>query len=282
LVAAFLIGTPCALAGKSRIAVIGLSMGDVTAEVRVKMNAAIVGGLIASGADVADSTTTGRAMAERGMVACDTATCLTEIGKATGATYLMRGSMEMIGRSYVVRLEMIDAVSATVISSREDRCEICTENEAYETASVSASALKSDVFKRRSSPSPSPSRAGAGARTPGASDRSVVRSPSFEDRTLILTQQPETPALEMPPPESPRASQTPWRPLGWTAVGVAVAAIATGITLIAIDNGGNCSASGGDPSAMCTGHKTLTGGIALTAVGFAAAAASMVSFTRHF
>jgi hypothetical protein len=280
LVAAFLIGTPGALAGKSRIAVIGLSMGDVTAEVRVKMNAAIVGGLIASGADVADSTTTGRAMAERGMVACDTATCLTEIGKATGATYLMRGSMEMIGRSYVVRLEMIDAVSATVISSREDRCEICTENEAYETASVSASALKSDVFKRRSSPSSS--RGAAVARTPGTSDRSVVRSPAFEDRTLIVTQQPEAPALEMPPPESPRASQTPWRPLGWTAVGVAVAAIATGVTLIAIDNGGNCSASAGDPSVMCTGHKTLTGGVALTAVGFAAAAVSMVAFTRHF
>jgi hypothetical protein len=276
LVAAFLLGAPCALAGKSRIAVIGLSMGDVTAEVRVKMNAAIVGGLIASGADVADSTTTGRAMAERGMVACDTATCLTEIGKATGATYLLRGSMEMIGRSYVVRLEMIDAVSATVISSREDRCEICTENEAYETASVSASALKSDVFKRRSSPS----RGGAVARTPGAADRSVVRSPAFEDRTLVVTQQPEAPALEMPPTESPRASQTPWRPLGWTAVGVAVAAIATGVTLIAIDNGGNCSSS--DPSAICTGHKTLTGGVALTAVGFAAAAASMVAFTRHF
>ena len=278
-----------ARAAKPRIAVIGLSMGDVTAEVRIKINAAVVGGLIASGAEVADSTATGRAMAERGMVACDTATCLTEIGKATSAPYVMRGSMEMTGRSYIIRLEMIDASTATVIDTREDRCEICTENEAYETASVSASALKSQVFRRRfptgagsapaaassaSSTTPPPAaRPGPG---PGAASGTAAGV------TPLITQAPaQGPSEATILVETPGAAETPPRAerngpgaLAWSTGVAGVAAIGTGVSLVAIDNGGVC--------AGCKPHNTLTGGLILTAVGFAAVAASVLAFTGRF
>jgi len=282
-----------ARAAKPRIAVIGLSMGDVTAEVRIKINAAVVGGLIASGADVADSTATGRAMAERGMVACDTATCLTEIGKATGAPYLMRGSMEMTGRSYIIRLEMIDASTAIVIDTREDRCEICTENEAYETASVSASALKSQVFRRRvtagggsgsaatstSTPTamPTPTATAAAGPRPAAGTTSAV-APLI---TQAAAQSPNEPPVLVDTPGAPetpsRAPRTGPGALAWiTGVG-GVAAIGAGISLVAIDNGGVCMSA-----ASCTPHKTKTGGLILTGVGFAAAVASVLAFTGRF
>ncbi len=262
-------------------------MGDVTAEVRIKMNAAIVGGLIASGAEVADSTATGRAMAERGMVACDTATCLTEIGKATSAAYVMRGSMEMTGRSYIVRLEMIDAGTATVIDTREDRCEICTENEAYETASVSASALKSQVFRRRvgavavgssaasaSATSPPPARPAPSPGTTAAVTPLISLAPVHgRDEPTMLVDTPAPPETSSPGAGSGGGPGA----LTWAAGAVALAAVATGVTLIAIDNGGTCV-----PMSSCTGHKTLTGGLILTGVGFAAAVASVLAYTRRF
>lgn len=272
-----------ARAGKLRIALIGLSMGDVTAEVRIKMNAALVGGLIASGAEVADSTATGRAMAERGMVACDTATCLTEIGKATGAPYIMRGSMEMTGRSYVIRLEMIDAGTAAVIDTREDRCEICTENEAYETASVSASALKSQVFRRRFGVVGG-AAATAPTMPPSVAARSAPPVGTTAAVTPLITQAPvagrdEPMLVQTPGPgEAPgSATETGSSVLGWTTGAVALLAVSTGVTLIAIDNGGTCASGPG-----CTSHKTLTGGLVLTGVGFAAAVASVLAFTRRF
>ncbi|HEY2902864.1 MAG TPA: hypothetical protein VGL59_19940 [Polyangia bacterium] len=257
VVAGSLLAAAPARAAKPRIAIIGLTMGDVTAEVRIKMNAAIVGGLIASGAEVADSTATGRAMAERGMVACDTATCLIEIGKASAAAFVLRGSMEMTGRSYVIRLEMIDAATATVIDTREDRCEICTENEAYETASVSASALKAQVFRRRQLPSRAPVVA-------APSPESSSSSRGFVEPLLVDSPSPP-PAAEI---AKPVERSSPSHALAWTAGGVALAAIAAGLTLITVDNSGS--------------HKTMTSGLVVSGLGLAAAAASVLAYTGHF
>ncbi|HEX3698177.1 MAG TPA: hypothetical protein VH374_22590 [Polyangia bacterium] len=259
VVAGSLLAAPPAHAAKPRIAIIGLTMGDVTAEVRIKMNAAIVGGLIASGAEVADSTATGRAMAERGMVACDTATCLIEIGKASGAAFVLRGSMEMTGRSYVIRLEMIDAATATVIDTREDRCEICTENEASETASVSASALKAQVFRRRTPPARPSVVAASPSPAPEPSPRGQVEP-------LLIDTPPASPSpAEVAKPLGPPSSS---HALAWTAGAVALAAIAAGLTLITVDNSG--------------GHKTMTSGLVVSGLGLAAAAASVLAYTGHF
>jgi len=71
-----------------------------------------------------------------------------EIAGAAGATFLMRGTVEAEGRSYTFRLEMVDGKSGAVVASREDRCEICTETEALETANTAASTLKSQAFSR--------------------------------------------------------------------------------------------------------------------------------------
>ena len=265
-----------ARAARPRIAIIALSMGAVTADVRVKMNAAIVGGLMASGAEVADSTATGRAMAERGMRACDNATCLIEIGKATGAAYVMRGSMEMIGRSYVIRLEMIDASTATVIDTREDRCEICTENEAYETASVSASALKAQVFRRRVAEPRASATAPASAAAPLVTP---VRPNSGLDPARGRG---EPMLIDTPPPreEAPKPAERPVlsHPMAWSAGSFSLVAIAAGVTLIAIDGRG-CSSN---PGPLCTANETMAGGLTLSAVGLLAAAASVMAYSGRF
>jgi len=76
----------------------------------------------------------------------------TAIAKAladpSGPAFVLRGSVEAEGRSYTFRLEMVDGKSAAVLANREDRCEICTEAEALETANTAASTLKSRVPRR--------------------------------------------------------------------------------------------------------------------------------------
>src|SRR6185369_1002672 len=148
MAAAVLAPAAATAAPKLRIAVVALTTGKASAELREKLDAAVAAGLAASGADVVDASETARRIAARGAGGCDSAACLAGLAQEAGARYVVRGSVEVDGRSYLVRLEMLDGAGGGVIESREDRCEICTEAEAYETASVSASALKAAVAKR--------------------------------------------------------------------------------------------------------------------------------------
>ena len=198
-------GTARAHAARTRIAVLGVSAEQLRPEVREKIASAVAGGLAASGADVVDSAATAKGAAAKGISDCETPTCRIAIADATGARYLMRGSVQTMGRNYTVHLEMIDGTTGTVIGVREDRCEICTENEAYETASVTASALKAEVVKRPAAPGD-----GADGRKIAVTD---VAYPAVKDSPAasMVSAGGSTPAGDQPPPRM--------RGWAWAAIG---------------------------------------------------------------
>jgi hypothetical protein len=198
-------------AEEPRMAVADVSGAKVAPELRDRMTHAIREGLIASGVEVVAD------------------------GPAAQAAYVVRGALDVVGRTYELRLEMADGKTGATLDTREDRCEICTEGEALEMAGVSASALKAQVFKKQAA--------------------------------AAVASAPPLPAAEAPPmvetPAAPAASSG-HRGYGWIGVGVAAAAAVAGGYLIAIDGDGDCDSSG----AQCMKtYATKTGGIATLAGG---------------
>jgi hypothetical protein len=167
------------------------------------------------------------------------------VARATVSGYVVRGTLDVEGRTYGLRLEMLDGKTGALLDSREDRCEICTEGEALEMAGVSASALKVQVFKKKPA---------VAAATPPAA--AVATLPSNE------------------PPRSPQFHETGHSTYGWIGVGVGVAAIAAGLWLIGINHDGACS----NGANQCPERYTtaLPGIVSLTAGGLVVAAGALV------
>ena len=249
---------------KPRIAVMAVSADQLTAEVRSKLDAALAGGLAASGADVVDSGTTVRRVEDKGLAGCQTSTCRVAIAEATGARYVMRASVESAGRSYTVRLEMIDGITGGVIGMREDRCEICTESDVYDTASMSASSLKSEVLKGdvrkhdKGEVDPPPG-------TKPVADLDHVVDPGGTDKgglPPIVTRDDASGAQGAA--RGPR-----WRALSIVGVSAGAVAIGAGVFLLSINQYGTCNAGAGT---LCEfRYRTRAGGITLISAGALAA-----------
>ncbi len=255
---------------RPRIAVLGITVEQQRAEVRDKLTAAVAGGLVASGADVVDSATAARSVAAKGLAGCDTSTCRIAIAEATGARLLLRGRVETVGRSYTVHLEMIDGDTGTLIGVHEDRCEICTENEAYEAASMAASELKVEVMKRLDAGAAGRPADADDSSTKNATTKNAAKSPTPATEYRALSDSQRDPAglsgttLTGSGAEGGGDAKPPrWR--AWSVAGMAAGAVAigTGILMVSIDQTGTCSH---DPGVECRDNfKTRAGGY--TAIG---------------
>jgi hypothetical protein len=213
-----------ARADRPRIAVMEMAGTKAVADLRQRMTHAVHEGLLASGADVVDGMPA--AATGPGGAPCEGNGCVTAVAKATYAAYVVRGTLEVDGRTYELRLEMLDGKSGDLVESREDRCEICTESEALEMAGVSASALKVQAFKRK------------------------VATVPVEPNTV-----PSTVITPAPPPGSsnvdtssrvvsgPRVTSDEHRELGW--IGVGVGAFAGLVAWKLIDSDGKQTCQGG-------------------------------------
>lgn len=153
LIAAVLIaGGGVARADRPRVMVVPMAGDQVDPGLRQRVTRAVTNGLQDSGVEIvpppADPSATAIAKA---------------VGDLAGSTFVMRGTVEAEGRSYTFRLQMLDAKSGAMVASREDRCEICTEAEALETANTSASTLKTQAFSRTPGANGTPAAGGAGA-----------------------------------------------------------------------------------------------------------------------
>lgn len=153
-----------ARAERQRVMVLPIAGDQVDPGLRARVTRAVSNGLQDSGVEVvpapADSSPAviAKVLADPG-----------------GPAFVMRGSVEAEGRSYTFRLEMVDGKSAAVLANREDRCEICTEAEALETANTSASTLKSQAFNRSGAAKNGPPALAAGAPAAVAATNPRVR-----------------------------------------------------------------------------------------------------------
>jgi hypothetical protein len=250
LIAVALSATP-ARAERPRIAVMDMDAPHVAADLRERVTHAVHEGLIASGADVVDGMPA--AATGPGGAPCEGSGCVTAVARATLAAYVVRGTLEIEGRTYELRLEMLDGKGGGLLDSREDRCEICTESEALEMAGVSASALKVQVFKKKAV---SFAAAAAPVAPPAAA---VIVAPA-------------------PPPPEPSASRLGIKPddrkrVGLTIVTAGVLAALGGSTLIGVDGKGTCN----DGANQCPNVYATEGwGIGVFSVGAVAVATGIL------
>jgi TolB-like protein len=177
LIAALLLGGGgVARAERPRVVVMPIAGEPVDAAFRTRVTKALSQGLVDSGIGVVSPSS--------GFSETSTAA---EIAAASGANFLMRGTVEAEGRSYTFRLEMVDGKSGAVVASREDRCEICTEAEALETANTAASTLKTQAFSRTSASNVAPAPGGAVA-------SEAAGTPSNPHVRVVIAE-----ALDLPP-----------------------------------------------------------------------------------
>jgi hypothetical protein len=266
LAAAWLAGGAAARAERPRISVAPVAGDHATPEIKQRVGESLAEGLIASGADVAPT--------------------------AAEAPYILRGTVEVDGRSYTLHLEMLDRRTGALVASREDRCEICTEAEAFETANTAASTLKALVFKRQggaAAPRTASASAAAGGEAAGAAPVAGASAPT-SDATAAAPAAAPAPALAATPPggaattsaagptvslETQPASRAPHRALGWGALAGGVVSAGVGGFLLSIDGHGTCDGSGG---AACRDlYQTRWPGIGLVTLGVAAAAAGVLA-----
>jgi hypothetical protein len=231
-------------AERPRIAVMELDSPKITADLREHMTHAVHEGLLAAGADVVDGMPA--AATGPGGSPCEGPGCVTAVAKATVASYVVRGTLEVEGRTYGLRLEMLDGKTGDLLDSREDRCEICTEGEALEMAGVSASALKVQVFKKKAA--------------------TAVAAPSPPQAAHAVALQP--------PPPTAQFRDSGHRGYGWAGVAVGAAAVVAGLWLIALNHDGTCSDG---PNQCPERYKTmLPGMLTLSAGGLVVAAGALV------
>jgi hypothetical protein len=199
------------------------------------------------------------------------ANSLTDGLKSAGATvaplgagaFVLRGTLEVEGRSYALRLEMLDAKTGAVLATREDRCEICTETEALETWNTAASTLKARVIKRPDGAQASPASA------PGMPPTSAV-VPLLPAPAPTADAPASTVRIDASAEPRPRH-----RALGWTAVAAGAIGIGAGVTGLYLDgNGIDCTV----PGAACPMeyHGNLPWAVASVAAGVALVSAGVL------
>jgi hypothetical protein len=245
-----------ARAERPRIAVMEMAGGKVAPDLRERMTHSVHEGLLASGADVVDGMPA--AATGPGGAPCDGNGCVTAVARATVSAYVVRGTLEIDGRTYELRLEMLDGKTGELIESREDRCEICTEGEALEMAGVSASALKVQVFKKKA-----------------AAEAAAIQAPA------PAAAPPGAVSIEASAPANqPDGTTEEHRELGWIGVGVGAFAGVLGAWLISADGDGTCDAAA---SVQCPKlYSTKGWGIVSIAGGAVAIAAGVFVLTGKF
>ena len=244
VLAALVLAGGAARAERPRVSVAPVAGEHATPELKEKLGQSLAEGLIASGAEI--------------------------VPAPADATYLLRGRVEVEGRSYTLHLEMVDRRTGAVVASREDRCEICTEAEAFETANTAASTLKALVFKRGATPKGVATGATAAASSPAGGSSEVAWLPT----AVAPPASPGSGGASVQLEATAAHPQAQHRRLGWAGVGGGLVSAGVGALLVSIDGSGTC---GHDLPACPDQYQTRWGGIGLVALGVAVVAAGVLA-----
>ncbi|MEO5767347.1 MAG: hypothetical protein ABIS92_03270 [Polyangia bacterium] len=251
-----------------RIGIGTIGPASLPADLRIRLEDAAATGLKASGAEVMTAAELARARGAAALGSCSDLLCEQRLAQVTDTRYWLRGTCQLDTSTYRLHLELVDARSGAVVVARDDTCDICTEADAAETASVAASALKAALGRAPTAASPVAAVAPAAATT----------------REMATASDPEqhkgTPAVITPVPAGVDNDRPLWRrALPWVAFAAAAGAAAGGIYYLAINNEGfQCK---GMPTTNCRIYNdTLWGqAVPLLAVSAALIASGVVLLT---
>ncbi|HEX8954121.1 MAG TPA: hypothetical protein VF945_19835, partial [Polyangia bacterium] len=143
-------------AGRERIAiaVFNVTGEPIAEEQRAKLRTSLRGGL-AAGFEVVSDAEVERAITERGVVGCDTITCLRSIGETVMVRRVVKATIEVIGTSHFsTTLELIDLGEGKSIATANDDCTACNMKEVNDGLSNAAAALKTQLEPATGAPLP--------------------------------------------------------------------------------------------------------------------------------
>jgi hypothetical protein len=147
-----------AAGGRERIAiaVFNVTGEPLAEEQKAKLRTSLRGGL-AAGFDVVSDAEVERAITGRGIVGCDTITCLRNIGDAVLVRRVVKATIEVIGTShFATTLELIDLGDGKSIATANDDCTACNMKEVNDGVSNAAAALKTQLEPPPGSPQQPP------------------------------------------------------------------------------------------------------------------------------
>ncbi len=131
-----------------------------------QLEAAATAGLVAAGATVLPRSPS----PPPGSCPTGAACVQPTTGPGGGAITLLRGTCQIEGSTYRVHLELVDPRSGSVLMSRDDLCEICTEKDVTESTNIAASALKAALDQAQTRAPRVPAIVAAPAAAPVALD----------------------------------------------------------------------------------------------------------------
>jgi hypothetical protein len=168
---------------------------------------------------------------------CETADCLAQVGRAAGATFVLRIDATYADQGFRLQLTMADGKTGRSLGTDSMDCPICDPPDLYESVRRRTAALCSSVFQM---PTAAPSLTAAPSSTP------VVTVPS-----------------------APVTRAAPSRILPYSLLGGGLVLGAVGGYLLAVNgNSVNCETPpGGGPQVCPDMRATKSAGIALIAAG---------------
>ncbi|MEM9459069.1 MAG: PEGA domain-containing protein [Myxococcota bacterium] len=222
---------------------------------------------------------------------CTTGPCQAQVARGVGAEYAVSMRVVVERRDYSITIDVVDAEGGDApVAQTAERCEVCGFTEVAQVVDSQAAA----IVARLEALALEPPVLVFDSVPPGAVirvDEQVVGQTPFErvvepgshqvraDKSGYVSEQRTVEAVagvratvgfELEPVPRPDRRER-LRVLGWVALGVGVAGVATGVPLLAIDGRENrvrCSGANVDPQGNCKYlYATGEAGIAVTVVG---------------
>lgn len=243
--------------------------GELTPTDRESLTAQLVGGLQRGSFEV---ITPDQVIAAAGDGDCSKPGCMQKIATQTGATHIVRASIEVVDRDYTVRVELYDGTDGTKIVSSSDGCEICGVVDVGGLMETQAATLRTKLDALASGPASivvSSEPEGAEVTLDGEAfgttplDKSVIPGEhvirvskdgyiAVQEKRTFVEGARETLGYEL----EKVPNRLPKRPWGWASLGIGVLAAGGGVALTYIHDkpyrlGGRCTGANIDMDKDC-------------------------------
>jgi hypothetical protein len=230
---------------------------------------------------------------------CASADCLTGVAATAGARGLVRVVINGEARDYTITVDLVDGESGEVVRSEEASCEICTYDEVADEVEQAVGNVKASAEESLSGPGapvgatinivsqPSDAVVRIDGEVVGSTPYQAVVDPGTHDIEISKEGFASRSERLSVGEEDERALEIKLRKdsgkvrlkqvVGWSAVGLAVPLVVTGIALLAIDENPykkDCDGDNLDVNGTCRfRYNTLGGGVVALIGGLAAAGA---------
>jgi len=180
---------------------------------------------------------------------CDVTSCLSEIGGALGVELLVTGTLSKFGKTYLLSLKTIDPRLATVAHEYTQKIAGDSEEALLAAVAPGVRQLFPELVLPPEPVTPAPLIL-APLEAPVTPPMAHIEPPG-RDRTNLLAE--PTPRVQSAPP---RNTSSDWMPVvGWTGVGLSIAALAAGGILLGVA-ANERSAANSDPTSLGLDLKT--------------------------